>query len=203
MFKKSASIILTLMCLIILIGLSGLIKDKVGEIDLQPHKFGILPVEVIENNEAIFKIKADLLSLKRGEVYDLYIYNFGGSVAEGMSFISILKETKGKVVMHITSIAASMAANIASTASDLYVDKDSIVIIHVPFVERPDGTKDFRRGSPIMEKYRLITFNLYRDILTEEEKIKVFINNEDLMLTGPDFAARMCNVRKVGCHKPV
>ncbi|MBS1740722.1 MAG: Clp protease ClpP [Bacteroidetes bacterium] len=61
---------------------------------------------------------------------DLHINSGGGSVYEGLAIIAAIKSSKAKIVGYVDGIAASMAAVIALSLSECYMNEYSRMMTH-------------------------------------------------------------------------
>lgn len=86
---------------------------------------------------------ADLIrNAKVGQEVDLYINSYGGSVFAGMTLMNALHDTKGHVVAILDGAVMSEASSIALACSEIRVESESLVLIHMAFDGNPAGGKD-------------------------------------------------------------
>lgn len=80
----------------------------------------------------------------------LIINSFGGSVYEGLSIVSALKNSGMEITAKIEGYCASMAAIIAMTCDKIVMAQHGILMFHNPYLEGRDDMSDSEKSA--MEK---------------------------------------------------
>lgn len=80
----------------------------------------------------------------------LIINSFGGSVYEGLSIVSALKNSGMEITAKIEGYCASMAAIIAMTADKIVMAEHGILMFHNPYIENRDDMSESEKVA--MEK---------------------------------------------------
>ncbi|WP_051620978.1 head maturation protease, ClpP-related [Paenibacillus sp. UNC451MF] len=100
----------------------------------------------------------------------------GGSVFEGLTIRSILKNHKADVTVHIDGYAASIASIIAMAGDKIVMAKGSMMMIHNPMSSMYGGeAKDFREAANLLDKIRdsLVSVYANRTGLSTDELIQM------------------------------
>jgi len=88
----------------------------------------------------------------------------GGSVFEGLTIRSILKNHQANVTVHIDGYAASIASIIAMAGDKIVMAKGSMMMIHNPMSSMWGGeAKDFREAADLLDKIRDSLVSVYAD----------------------------------------
>lgn len=153
----------------------------------------------IEDAALMDSMADGIAGLKPGEKATLIVDSYGGHVQEGMKIVTALHKTKGDVTCVSNSGTISMAASILVTCKKISMSKYSLVLFHVVRVYDLMGTANYMDNDPYAKALNAILYESTSDILTSDEKIRMFLKHEDIVLTGTKFQARMCLARKVGC----
>ena len=155
--------------------------------------------DAIMDSEEVDHVVSQIDSLKPGEKATFLVDSFGGNVFFGGKILTALRDTKGDVTCEVKTGAYSMAALTVATCKKIKMHHYTRILFHVGRVYGPTGEAYFLKDDPLMQSFNEILFIATSDILTEEEKIRMFVFNLDIVLTGAEFQSRMCLARKVGC----
>lgn len=99
------------------------------------HYFNTVPITVqyygeIGGDTQYFNILSVLREAHEGQRVDIYMNSPGGSVIHGNEIAAAMKDSKGTVVYHVGSFAASMAAVLACQADELDLAPQAVVMYH-------------------------------------------------------------------------
>lgn len=72
----------------------------------------------------------EFLSYAAGRDLDLYINSIGGDVFAGIAIYNMLKAYTGKIRVYVEGIAGSIASIIAMAGDEIYIPKNSSLMIH-------------------------------------------------------------------------
>ena len=73
---------------------------------------------------------------------DINIHSEGGSVADGLAIYRALRDFQGQKVVHVTSLAASIASVVMLAGDSIEVAPEAVVMIHDPIALVYGGEKD-------------------------------------------------------------
>lgn len=126
-----------------------------------------------ETNSAIC-LKDKLLELGDISEINLHINSLGGDVFEGLAMFNLLKQHKATVKVYIDGIAASIASVIAMAGDEIYMPKNSMMMIHNCWTYECGNAKDLRKAADDLDKIMeasiesyLSKVNIERDELVE------------------------------------
>lgn len=112
---------------------------------------------IIDLKDEINPFTADFVELEIQKAKDagyknltLIINSFGGSVYEGLSIVSALKNSGMEITAKIEGYCASMAAIIAMTCDKIVMAEHGILMFHNPYLEGRDDMSDSEKSA--MEK---------------------------------------------------
>ncbi|ELC8441021.1 head maturation protease, ClpP-related [Clostridium perfringens] len=115
---------------------------------------------------------------------DIYINSGGGSVFAGLAIYNMLKRHKGKKIIHIDGVAASIASVIAMAGDEIIMPSNSFLMIHKPLCGVWGNANDMRKGADTLDQLEEGILNVYKTKLKENidiEIIKQFVNEETWM----------------------
>ena len=115
---------------------------------------------------------------------DIYINSGGGSVFAGLAIYNMLKRHKGKKIIHIDGVAASIASVIAMAGDEIIMPSNSFLMIHKPLCGVWGNANDMRKGADTLDQLEEGILNVYKTKLKENidiEVIKQFVNEETWM----------------------
>ena len=104
-----------------------------------------------ETNSAIC-LKDKLLELGDISEINLHINSLGGDVFEGLAMFNLLKQHKATVKVYIDGIAASIASVIAMAGDEIYMPKNSMMMIHNCWTYGCGNAKDLRKAADDLDK---------------------------------------------------
>lgn len=91
--------------------------------------------EINESISQLIEREVNKAKLNNYKSITLLFNSFGGSVYDGLSIISILKNSGLETIAKIEGYCASMAAIIAMTCDKIYMAKHGILMFHNPYLE--------------------------------------------------------------------
>ncbi|ASA22090.1 head maturation protease, ClpP-related [Paenibacillus donghaensis] len=97
--------------------------------------------------------KNELNELADGvEVIHLYINSPGGSVFEGLAILNMLQRHKARVISHVDALAASIAAVIAMAGDEIWMPKNSMLMVHHPWMLAVGNATELRKAADDLER---------------------------------------------------
>lgn len=110
----------------------------------------------------------------------------GGFVFEGMAIYNYLKQYKGKVVVKIDGLAASMASGIAMAADEIIMPENALMMIHNPWDVSIGDAEQLRKDADMLDTVKRALMSAYREKTTlDESEISTMMDAETWM-TGAE-----------------
>lgn len=78
----------------------------------------------------------------------------GGDVFEGLSIYNSIAAHKGKTIVHVDGLAASIASYFIMAADEIVIHENSQIMIHNPWTFACGESADLRKQAEIMDKLR-------------------------------------------------
>ncbi len=125
-----------------------------------------------------------------GKDLDIYINSCGGSVFAGIAIYNMLKRQKGRKTVRIDSIAGSIASVIAMAGDEIFMYKNSFMVIHKPVSFAEGNAEDMRKCADELDKIQDIIQGIYDTKLKDEIDLNTIIDmiNNETWLTAEDTA---------------
>ena len=101
-------------------------------------------------------LKAFLADLKVGEKAVIEINSPGGSVVQGIEMANAIKNSKAKIVAHVTGIAASMASVIACACDEIQMEEASFLMIHDPWTYAEGNAEQLRKDAAFLDQCKAV-----------------------------------------------
>lgn len=101
---------------------------------------------------------------------DVRINSMGGSVFEGFTIHSLLKNHKAKVVTKIDGIAASIASVIAMAGDEIEISENGFLMVHEPWTIMIGTAKEFREEAEVLDRLRGQSVKIYATRTGKSEK---------------------------------
>lgn len=98
---------------------------------------------------------------------NIHINSGGGDCFAGFAIFNILKGLKGKKIVYIDGIAASIASVIAMVGDEIIMPKNSIMMIHKPWGSHIGNADDFRKYADILDKIESGIVSAYMEKASE------------------------------------
>lgn len=127
---------------------------------------------------------------------NIYINSGGGSVYGGLAIYNILKRHKGKKIVTVDGIAASIASIIALAGDEIIISKSAQFMIHKPWIQCSGNASELRAAEDVLDKCQKSITAIYMENVLEgisEETITQLINKETWM-TGEE-ASKYFNIK--------
>jgi hypothetical protein len=143
----------------------------------------------IQGDMQYFKLLTILREANYGQRIDIYMISPGGSVLHGNEIAAAMKESKGTIVYHVGSFAASMAAVLACQADKLDVSPQAVIMYHT--IQGPEGAI-INPTTPEEESFLAAAKVLTKDckFLTKAEYDSLWVGGE-VWLTGAELNERL------------
>lgn len=125
-------------------------------------------------------LKAWLDTLAADEEAEIEINSPGGSVVQGIEMANAIKNSKAKIVAHVTGIAASMASVIACACDRIEMEEASFMMIHDPWSYAEGNAEDLRKQASVLDQMKAVIMSFYRGKFKglTEEQISALMSDE-------------------------
>ena len=107
-------------------------------------------------------LKAWLDTLAPDEEAEIEINSPGGSVVQGIEMANAIKNSKAKIVAHVTGIAASMASVIACACDRIEMEEASFMMIHDPWSYVEGNAEEMRKQASVLDQMKAVIMSFYR-----------------------------------------
>ena len=138
----------------------------------------------------------EFLKEQEGKDLNIYINSPGGSVYAGMAIYNILKRHRGRKIVRVDGVAASIASVIAFAGDEIIVPKNAFLMIHKPWTAAAGNSTEFRKIADDLDAIEKGIISVYEENLAEGvniEDIKQLVE-EETWLNG-DEAAKHFNIQ--------
>lgn len=95
------------------------------------------------------------------EDLEIRINSPGGSVFQGWAIYNALIDYKGKKIIHIDGVAASMASVIATAGDEIYMSENALFMIHNPSSTAQGNATELRKEADLLDKIKSIMVDSY------------------------------------------
>lgn len=125
-------------------------------------------------------LKAWLDTLSAGEEAEIEINSPGGSVVQGIEMANAIKNSKAKIVAHVTGIAASMASVIACACHRIEMEEASFMMIHDPWSYAEGNAEELRKQASVLDQMKAVIMSFYRGKFKglTEDQISALMSDE-------------------------
>lgn len=141
--------------------------------------------------------KEDLDEIGDVDVINLYINSPGGSVFEGIAIRNMLKRHKAKIKVYIDALAASIASVIATAGDEVYMYKNSMLMIHNAWTTATGNAAELRKAADDLDRISNSSKQSYLekagDKLTDE-KLQEMLDAETWLSADEAFEFGLCDV---------
>lgn len=141
--------------------------------------------------------KEDLDELGDVDTINLYINSPGGSVFEGIAIRNMLKRHKAKKNIYIDALAASIASVIATAGDNVYMYKNSMLMIHNAWTSATGNAAELRKVADDLDRISNSSKQSYLekagDKLTDE-KLQELLDAETWLSADEAFSYGLCDV---------
>lgn len=138
-----------------------------------------------ESNSAIC-LKDKLLELGDISEINLHINSLGGDVFEGLAMFNLLKQHKATVKVYIDGIAASIASVIAMAGDEIYMPKNSMMMIHNCWTYECGNAKDLRKTADDLDKIMEASIESYLSRVNIDREELVELLDGETWLTAKE-----------------
>lgn len=141
--------------------------------------------------------KDDLDAVGDVEVINLYINSPGGSVFEGIAIRNMLKRHKAKVKVYVDALAASIASVIATAGDEVYMYKNSMLMVHNAWTSATGNAAELRKAADDLDRISNSSKQSYLekagDKLTDE-KLQELLDAETWLSADEAYQYGLCDV---------
>ncbi|MEV2287065.1 head maturation protease, ClpP-related [Paenibacillus larvae] len=141
--------------------------------------------------------KEDLDRLGDLSTINLYINSPGGSVFEGIAIHNMLKRHKAKVNVYVDALAASIASVIAMAGDTIYMPKNSMLMIHNPWIFAWGNAAEMRKIADDLDRIGNSSKQTYLQkagLKLTDEKLQEMLDAETWLSADEAFAYGLCDV---------
>ncbi len=111
-------------------------------------------------------------AIDSGDDIELIISSYGGDLDHALAVYKLLKPVSEKVTARVIGVAASSATLILLAANKRIADKDSRLLIHLPFVALEGTADDLESAAAEMRNYESIVKDIYSSVAGAETLLK-------------------------------
>ena len=111
-------------------------------------------------------------AIDSGEDIELIISSYGGILNPALAIYKLLKPVSERVTARVIGVAASSATLILLAANKRIADKDSRLLIHLPFVALEGTADDLESAAAEMRNYESIVKDIYSSVAGAETLLK-------------------------------
>ena len=125
-------------------------------------------------------LKAWLDTLSAGEEAEVEINSPGGSVVHGIEMANAIKNSKARIIAHVTGIAASMASVIVCACDEIEMEEASFMMIHDPWGYALGNAEEMRKEASLLDQMKSVIMSFYRGKFKglTEEQISALMSDE-------------------------
>ena len=119
---------------------------------------------------------------------ELHINSNGGSVYEGLAIISAIKNSKSKIIGYVDGVAASMAAVIALSLPECYMNKYARMMTHRVQAGCYGNADELRQQADLVDSIEndLVDILVKKTKMTAEQVKTTYITDRDKWMTAED-----------------
>lgn len=128
----------------------------------------------------------DLAALGDVDTINLRINSVGGDVFAGQAIHSILKRHKATVNVYVDGLAASIASVVAMAGDNIYMPKNTMMMIHHPWGVRQGNARELRKYAEDMEKIAETAIVLYMEKTGQPREKIIEIMDGETWLTAEE-----------------
>lgn len=148
-----------------------------------------------EVSSTIFKQELD--DLGDVDTINLHINSPGGSVFEGITIFNMLKMHKAKVNVYVDALAASVASVIAMCGNQIYMHKNSMMMIHHAWTYASGNAQQLRKAADDIEKISKSSSMTYLDRAGDkltEKRLEELLTEETWLSADEALSYGLCDV---------
>lgn len=114
----------------------------------------------------------NFLQGREGKSLNIYINSAGGSVFAGIAIYNMLKRHKGKKIVYVDGLAASIASVIAMAGDEIIVPSNAFLMIHKPWAVCMGNAIECRKMADDLDAAEVGIINVYKEHLADGVKIE-------------------------------
>ncbi|MEC0248895.1 Clp protease ClpP [Paenibacillus chitinolyticus] len=168
--------------------------NNIGEL----YVYGEITSSKWEDSETTAQsFNQDLQALGGIRTLNVYINSPGGEVAQGQAIHTILKRHKAHVNVYVDGVAASIASTIAMAGDTIYMPKNTMMMLHLPWTIAMGNATDFRKTADDLEKRTESLIEAYLSKTGESlsrEKLIEILEAETWLTAQECFDYGLCDV---------
>ena len=111
-------------------------------------------------------------AIDSGDDIELIISSYGGDLDHALAIYKLMKPVSERVTARVIGVAASSATLILLAANKRIADKDSRLLIHLPFVALEGTADDLESAAAEMRNYESIVKEIYSSVAGAETLLK-------------------------------
>ena len=125
-------------------------------------------------------LKAWLDTLAPGEEAEIEINSPGGLVVQGVEMANAIKNSKARIIAHVTGIAASMASVIVCACDAIEMEEASFMMIHDPWGYALGNAEEMRKEASLLDQMKSVIMSFYRGKFKglTEDQISALMSDE-------------------------
>lgn len=125
-------------------------------------------------------LKAWLDTLTPGEEAEIEINSPGGLVVQGVEMANAIKNSKARIIAHVTGIAASMASVIVCACDAIEMEEASFMMIHDPWGYAEGNAAEMRKEASVLDQMKAVIMSFYRGKFKgrTEDEISALMSDE-------------------------
>lgn len=145
------------------------------------------------------------LAQYKGQPLNIHINSGGGSVFDGQSMATAIKNHGAPVTTIIEGVAASMATIIALSGDAVYMTNNSLFMIHNPMLDSYGDKNELKKAISLLEKVETNMVNAYSSKTKLSKKEIASMMNEETWFTAKEavkagFVDRVVDEVKVAAN---
>ena len=114
----------------------------------------------------------------------------GGSVADGLAIYNAFRRHKGRVIVHIDGLAASIASLMAMGGTRVIAAENALLMIHDPWASTSGNAEELRKLADALEKHRDVMIGAYVAKSGQpEKKVRAMMARETWLTAEEALAA--------------
>jgi ATP-dependent protease ClpP protease subunit len=126
------------------------------------------------------------LAQYKGQPLNIHINSGGGSVFDGQSMATAIKNHGAPVTTIIEGVAASMATIIALSGDAVYMTNNSLFMIHNPMLDSYGDKNELKKAISLLEKVETNMVNAYYSKTKLPKKEIASMMNEETWFTAKE-----------------
>lgn len=129
---------------------------------------------------------AELKGVRNARQLNIFINSPGGSVFDGVAIFNQIKRHRGRKVVNIDGIAASIASVIAMAGDEINIAANGMVMIHDPWALSVGTANDMRKMADNLDKVRDTILDTYVARTNEDRDFVSEMMEEETWMTAQE-----------------